>query len=183
MNWPLEVCMRYLQRRFGPHFVSLVRVSPRLVSDLERLRRQAVRIETLPRSIDAWCEPRRNLIAIGTGTTAQYGVMALAHEANHMLRPRVTDSSMSGLSEADYVKTIMEEETDCFCREAQTASDFAAAGIKLTRYARSWLSTWRRGGRPAVRKRVYRTRVLCTRLSYPEYYRRQYQAERGRANS
>lgn len=166
--------MNVLQRQFGPRFVQLVLVSPRLVADIKRLRRRGVRIKTLRGSIDAWCIKDENLIALDTGNPAQAAVMALAHEANHMLRERISLASVNRVSEAHWVREFMEEETDCFFREAETAEDFARAGIKLTKYAQSWLRTKRRGGKAAVRRRVYRTKVIGTKLTYPEYIRQMY---------
>ena len=170
--------MNTLKRQFGSLFVDMVKASPRLVADLKRLRRRGVRIKTLRGSIDAWCIKDDNLVALGTGNPAQISVLALAHEANHMLRERISMSAVDRVSEAHWVKEFMEEETDCFLREAQTADDLERAGFKLTKYARSWLRTMRRGGRAAVRKRVYRTRVIGTKLSYPQYVREMYRENR-----
>lgn len=170
--------MNVLQRQFGPHFVDMVKASPRLVADVKRLRRRGVRIKVLPGSIDAWCIKDDKLVALGTGNPAQVSVLALAHEANHMLRERISMNAVNRVCEAQWVKEFMEEETDCFLREAETAEDLAGAGFKLTKYARSWLRTLRRGGRAAIRKRVYRTRVIGTKLSYPEYVRQMYRDNR-----
>ncbi len=170
--------MNTLQRQFGSHFVEMVKASPRLVCDVKRLRRRGVRIKSLRGSIDAWCIKDDNLVALGTGNPAQVSVLALAHEANHMLRERISMSAVNRVSEAVWVRLFMEEETDCFYREAQTADDLLRAGFKLTKYARSWLRTLRRGGKAAVRRRVYRTRVIGTRLSYPEYVRLMYREHR-----
>lgn len=170
--------MNVLQRQFGPHFVEMVKASPRLLADVKRLRRRGVRIKTLRGSIDAWCIKDDNLVALGTGNPAQVSVLALAHEANHMLRERISMAAVNRVSEAKWTREFMEEETDCFYREAQTADDLLRAGFKLTKYARSWLRTLRRGGRAAVRKRVYRTRVTGTKLSYPEYVQQMYRENR-----
>ncbi len=170
--------MNKLQRQFGPRFVELVKVSPRLVADIKRLRRRGVRIKTLRGSIDAWCIKDDNLVALGTRNPAQVGVMALAHEANHMLRERISMNAVDHVTEVHWVREFMEEETECFFREAETAEDFVKAGIKLTKYAKSWLRTKRRGGKAAVRKRVSRTRVVGTRLTYPEYIRAMYRENR-----
>jgi len=170
--------MNVLQRQFGPHFVEMVKASPRLLADFRRLRRRGVRIKILRGSIDAWCIKDEKLVALGTGNPAQVSVLALAHEANHMLRERISMSAVDRVSEAHWVREFMEEETDCFYREAQIADDLQRAGFKLTKYARSWLRTMRRGGRAAVRKRVHRTRVIGTKLSYPEYVRAMYRETR-----
>ncbi len=170
--------MNVLQRQFGPHFVEMVKASPRLVADVKRLRRRGVRIKALRGSIDAWCMKDDNLVALGTGNPAQDSVLALAHEANHMLRERISFEACNRVSEALWVREFMEEETDCFVRETQTAEDLEQAGLKLTKYARSWLRTMRRGGRAAIRRRVYRTRVIGTKQTYPEYVREMYRENR-----
>lgn len=170
--------MNVLQRQFGPHFVEMVKASPRLVADVRRLRRRGVRIKVLRGSIDAWCIKDEKLVALGTGNPAQISVLALAHEANHMLRERISMAAVDRVSEAHWVREFMEEETDCFLREAETAEDLKNAGFKLTKYAQSWLRTLRRGGRAAIRKRVYRTRVIGTKLTYPQYVRQMYRENR-----
>ena len=139
--------MNTLQRQFGSHFVAMVEASPRLVADVRRLRRRGVRIKTLRGSIDAWCIKDDKLVALGTGNPAQVSVLALAHEANHMLRERISMAAVNRVSETKWVREFMEEETDCFYREAQTADDLQRAGFKLT--ATEGRHVDRRAGRAA----------------------------------
>lgn len=170
--------MNVLKRQFGRRFVTLAEHSPRLVSDIKRLRRRGVRIKTLRGSIDAWCIKDDSIVALGTGMTSLDCVLALAHEANHMLRERISMAAIDHISEAQWVKEFMEEETECFLREAETAEDLVKAGFKLTKYAKSWLRTKRRGGKAAIRRRVHRQRVIGTRLTYPQYILAMYRENR-----
>lgn len=164
--------MKSVKRQFGKSFAAMAQASPDLISDIKALRRKGVRISVLRGSIDAYCIKSDGLIAVGDGCPVQEQVLTLAHEANHMLRPRFEFDDMDSMTEKRFVRFIMDEEADCFTRECETADDLLRAGWRLTKYSRSWHRTWRRGGRAAVLRRVLRTRVIGTRLLYPEYYRR-----------
>lgn len=164
--------MKSVKRQFGKRFASMAQDCPALIEDIKSLRRRRVRISVLRGSIDAYCIKSDRFVAIGNRSPVLEQVMALAHEANHMLRERLDFDDMANMSERMFVRLIMAEEADCFTRECETADDLLHAGHRLTKYASSWHRTWRRGGRKAVAKRVLRTRVIGTRYTYPEYYRR-----------
>ncbi|HEY9786379.1 MAG TPA: hypothetical protein V6D17_13310 [Candidatus Obscuribacterales bacterium] len=166
--------MRTLKRQFGAHFASLAAASPSLTADIARLRKRKVRIRRLANTIDAYCIKGERLIAIGTGEPVHTQVVNLAHEANHMLRERVSFDAIDSLPKARFVSLCMKEETDCFLREIEVAKELKEAGIPLTKYSRRWCRIYRRGGRRAVARAVARSKVVTTRLLYPQYYAQLY---------
>jgi len=144
------------------------------MADIRELRRRKVRIRRLPGSIDAWSIKSDNLIAIGTGAPVHSQVITFAHEANHILRPKVDFDNMRSVPKRAFVKGIMREETDCFTREVEVSEDMERAGIRPTKYSREWKRAWKRGGRKAIHRKVERTRVIGTRHLYPAYYAEMY---------
>lgn len=166
--------MKTLKRQFGAHFARLLALSPSLTADVAMLRKNKVRISRLKGTVDTWCIKDEQLIALGAREPIHTQVTNLAHEANHMLRERVTFDAIDSMSKARWVGFMMAEETDCFIREIEVSEELKEAGIKPTVYAKRWLRIYRRGGRNAVRKALSKTRVVKTRVLYPEYYAQMY---------
>ncbi|MBX9772583.1 MAG: hypothetical protein K2X29_14495, partial [Candidatus Obscuribacterales bacterium] len=77
--------MKNLRRQFGKKLVETAQKSPSLVRDIERIRKEGVKIRLVDGPCRAYYDRKRKTIYIGRWCPRNYKLISIAHEFVHAL--------------------------------------------------------------------------------------------------
>lgn len=162
--------MRNLKRQFGKRLVETALKSPTLVSDLERIKVEGVRIRLVDGPCRAYYDRKKRTIYIGRWCPRNYKLISIAHEFVHALVKPTIDPVPGKTGRQEFIDRCIEEETEAIVHEILIVKELLLAGVEVDPKELEWLKRYRSGGRRAIRRALQKTITSTTGEDYPEYY-------------
>jgi len=165
--------MEKLQRQFGRQLVETLVKCPTLVADLAELRKHGVKIRKVSgegKHCQAYSMRKRMTIYLGTHCTVAQKLIALAHEKVHVIVKPTPDPIPREMGRQEFIEFNLNAETDCIVHEVKVTAELVKLGLKVDDHSLSWLKLYKRGGRPAILKKMRKAVTSTTGELYPEYY-------------
>ncbi len=162
--------MRNLKRQFGKRLVETALKSPTLMSDLERIKVEGVRIRLVDGPCRAYYDRKKRTIYIGRWCPRNYKLISIAHEFVHALVKPTIDPVPGKTGRQEFIDRCIEEETEAIVHEILIVKELLLAGVEVDPKELEWLKRYRSGGRRAIRRALQKTITSTTGEDYPEYY-------------
>jgi len=165
--------MEKLRKQFGRELVETLAKCPTLVKDLAELRKHGVKIRKVSgegKHCQAYSMRKRMTIYLGTHCTVAQKLIALAHEKVHVIGKPTPDPIPRDMGRQEFIEFNLNAETDCIVHEVKVTAELVKLGLKIDDHSLSWLRLYKRGGRPAILKKMRKTVTSTTGELYPEYY-------------
>ena len=162
--------LRNLKRQFGKRLVEVALKSPTLITDIERIRLEGVRIRLVDGPCRAYYDRKRRTIYIGRWCPRNYKLISIAHEFVHALIKPTVDPIPGKTGRKEFVDRCLDEETEAIVHEIMIVKELMRAGVAVDTKELAWLRRYNRGGRKAIRRALQKTITSTTGEDYPEYY-------------
>jgi Zn-dependent peptidase ImmA (M78 family) len=162
--------VRNLKRQFGKRLVETALKSPTLMSDLERIKVEGVRIRLVDGPCRAYYDRKKRTIYIGRWCPRNYKLISIAHEFVHALVKPTIDPVPGKTGRQEFIDRCIEEETEAIVHEILIVKELLLAGVEVDPKELEWLKRYRSGGRRAIRRALQKTITSTTGEDYPEYY-------------
>src|ERR1700734_3932793 len=164
-NFPV----RSLRRQFGKRLVEAALKSPTLVEDIERIRKEGVRIRLVDGPCRAYYDRKKRTIYIGRWCPRNYKLISIAHEFVHALVKPTVDPIPGKTGRKKFVNDCLAEETEAIVHEVHIMKELLEAGLHVDPKELEWLNRYQHGGRRAIRRALQKTITSTTGEDYPEY--------------
>lgn len=165
--------MEKLRKQFGRELAETLAKCPTLVKDLAELRKHGVKIRKVSgegKHCQAYSMRKRMTIYLGTHCTVAQKLIALAHEKVHVIGKPTPDPIPRDMGRQEFIEFNLNAETDCIVHEVKVTAELVKLGLKIDDHSLSWLKLHKRGGRPAILKKMRKTVTSTTGELYAEYY-------------
>jgi Zn-dependent peptidase ImmA (M78 family) len=162
--------VRNLKRQFGKRLVETALKSPTLMSDLERIKVEGVRIRLVDGPCRAYYDRKKRTIYIGRWCPRNYKLISIAHVFVHALVKPTIDPVPGKTGRQEFIDRCIEEETEAIVHEILIVKELLLAGVEVDPKELEWLKRYRSGGRRAIRRALQKTITSTTGEDYPEYY-------------
>src|SRR5215470_7046298 len=146
--------MHKIKRQFGARFAQVLAKCPTLVADLEEMRRQGVSIRRLSGHCQAFAEPRKRRIYIGSKCSMSYQLVSLAHEKVHVLDSPTPTPVPGKTRRKQFIHQCLEAEVDAIEHEVKVIEELLAARVKVGEGELAWHRLYQQGGRAALRQGI-----------------------------
>jgi hypothetical protein len=159
-----------LRRQFGKRLVEAALKCPTLVTDIERIRSEGVKIRLVDGPCRAYYDRKKRTIYIGRWCPRNYKLISIAHEFVHALVRPTVDPVPGETGRQEFIDRCLDEEAEAIVHEIMIVRELMQAGVKVDPKELEWLNRYKRGGRRSIRKALEKTITSTTGEDYPEYY-------------